>query len=174
MAGSLTVERRTHDRKVASSIPGRNSGRIFFFFFSWVNFLYWLLFDVRSAPLLPQWQVKDPGHFAKSAGGRLYLNTHIPLTIGTKSEWADFAVKAYRGNLSRKRAHTQLVKEHPDTVVSAHWTAVDWSWSKEWKKEKKKKEWCIRGMNHRIFPQNPRIPRKSHQHHCAQSTVKVM
>ena len=30
--------------------------------------------------MLLQWQVKDPGHFAKSAGGRLHLNTHTPLT----------------------------------------------------------------------------------------------
>ena len=28
----------------------------------------------------PQWHVKDPGHSAKSAGGRLHPNTHIPLT----------------------------------------------------------------------------------------------
>ena len=30
--------------------------------------------------MLPQWQVKDPGHSVKSAGGRLHLNTHTPLT----------------------------------------------------------------------------------------------
>ena len=35
---------------------------------------------VRSIPVLPQWHVKDPGHSAKSAGGRLHLNTHTPLT----------------------------------------------------------------------------------------------
>ena len=34
---------------------------------------------VRSIPVLPQWHVKDPGHSAKSAGGRLHLNTHTPL-----------------------------------------------------------------------------------------------
>ena len=31
-------------------------------------------------PVLLQWHVKDPGHSAKSAGGRLHLNTHTPLT----------------------------------------------------------------------------------------------
>ena len=40
--------------------------------------------DSRSmsvpTPLLPQWHVKDPGHSAKSAGGRLDLKTHISLT----------------------------------------------------------------------------------------------
>ena len=31
-------------------------------------------------PVLLQWHVKDPGHSAKSVGGRLHLNTHTPLT----------------------------------------------------------------------------------------------
>ena len=35
---------------------------------------------VRSTPMLPQWHVKDPSHSAKSAGGRLHLNTRTPLT----------------------------------------------------------------------------------------------
>ena len=65
------------DRKVASSNPGRNGGKIFV---SGVNFVCWLLFGVRSTPVLPRWQVKDPGHSAKSADGRLHLNTHIHLT----------------------------------------------------------------------------------------------
>ena len=33
-----------------------------------------------SPHVLPQWHVKDPGHSAKSAGGRLHLNKHTPLT----------------------------------------------------------------------------------------------
>ena len=33
-----------------------------------------------TPPALLQWHVKDPGHSAKSAGGRLYLNAHTPLT----------------------------------------------------------------------------------------------
>ena len=40
--------------------------------------------DSRSlsvlAPVLQQWHVKDPGHSAKSTGGRLQLNTHTPFT----------------------------------------------------------------------------------------------
>ena len=31
-------------------------------------------------PVLPQWHVKARGHSAKSAGGRLHLNIHTPLT----------------------------------------------------------------------------------------------
>ena len=34
---------------------------------------------VRSTPMLPQWYVKQPGHSAKSACGRLHLDTHTPL-----------------------------------------------------------------------------------------------
>ena len=39
-------------------------------------------FGIRSTPLLPQSHVKDPGHSAKSAGGRLQLNTHTPYICG--------------------------------------------------------------------------------------------
>ena len=49
-------------------------------FFSGANFVCWLLFGVCSIPVLPRWHVKDPCHSAKSAGGRLQLNTHTPLT----------------------------------------------------------------------------------------------
>ena len=56
------LERRTRDRKVASWNPGRSSRRIFF---CRVKFVCWLLFGVRSTPVLPQWHVKDPGHSAK-------------------------------------------------------------------------------------------------------------
>ena len=65
------------DQKVASSNPSTSSWRIFF---SRVIFLCWLLFSVCSNPMLLQWYVKDPGHSAKSAGGRLHLNMHTPLT----------------------------------------------------------------------------------------------
>ena len=78
----LLAERRTRDRKVANSNPGRSGGRIFF---SRIYFVCWLLFGVRSTPVLPQWRVKDPGHSTKSAGGRLHLNTHTPLTQRSQS-----------------------------------------------------------------------------------------
>ena len=61
---------------------GRSGGRSFF---SRVNFVCWLLFRVRSALVVPQWHVKDPGHFAKSAGGRLHPNVHTPLTQRSRS-----------------------------------------------------------------------------------------
>ena len=45
-------------------------------------------------PVLPQWHVKDPGHSAKSAGGRLHLNTHTPLTQRSRSGLTMLAVQA--------------------------------------------------------------------------------
>ena len=82
------LEYRARDRKVASSNPGRNDGRIFF---SRVNFVCRLLFGVRSTPVLPLWHVKDPGHSARNADGRLHLNLNLnAYTLNpTKSERAD-------------------------------------------------------------------------------------
>ena len=62
--------------------PSRSGRRIFF---SRVSFVCWLLFGVHSTLVLPQWHVKDPGHSAKSAVGRLHLNTHTPLTQWSRS-----------------------------------------------------------------------------------------
>ena len=71
---SLLVKHQTRDRKAASSNSGRS------IYFSRVNFVCWFLFGVHSTPMLLQWQAKEPGHSARSAGGRLYINTHTPLT----------------------------------------------------------------------------------------------
>ena len=38
-------------------------------------------FGIRSTPMLLS-HVKDPGHFAKSVGGRLQLNMHTPYVCG--------------------------------------------------------------------------------------------
>ena len=73
------LERRTRNRKIASSNPGRSGRRIFF---SRVNSVCCLLFSVRFTLL---WDVKDPGHSAKSADGRFHLNTHTPLTQRSRS-----------------------------------------------------------------------------------------
>ena len=39
-------------------------------------------FGICSTPMLPQQHVEDPVHSAKSAGGRLQLNTHTPYICG--------------------------------------------------------------------------------------------
>ena len=96
----MLVERRTRDRKVASSNPDRSGGRMFF---SKVNFVcyYSVLSNEHTVaawlyprstslhrhhhrafqtPVSPQWHVKDLSRFDKIAGGMLHLNTHTPLT----------------------------------------------------------------------------------------------
>ena len=116
------LEHRTRDRKIASSNPGWSGGRIFS---SRVNFVCWLLFGVRSTPVLPQWHVKDPGHSAKSAGVRFYTLTckHLwpqKVGVGWQCRCPGIVWEAIR-----KRAHMQLVGEHSVTVVSARWATVD-------------------------------------------------
>ena len=123
---SLLVELRTRDREVESSNPGRSGGR--FFFFSRLNFVSWFFFGVRSTPVLPQWHIKDPGHSVKSAGGRLHLTTHTPLT---QRCWLCHCAGIVWEPI-RKRAHAQLIREHSATVVSVCWANLDWSWPKGW------------------------------------------
>ena len=69
-------------------------------------------------PVLPQWHVKDRGHSAKSAGGRLYLNKHTPLTQRSRSELT-MQLSRHSVGTYPETAHTQLVSEHSATVVSA-------------------------------------------------------
>ena len=63
------IECQTHDRKVVGSSPCRSGRKTFF---SRVSFL----FGIHSTPMLL------PGHSAKSAGGRLQLNTQSPYICG--------------------------------------------------------------------------------------------
>ena len=70
------LKRRTRDRKVAGSSPGRGGGRRFF---CCVNFLCWFLFRYPFQPRVTAVARKNPGRSAKTAGGRLQrLNTHAP------------------------------------------------------------------------------------------------
>ena len=41
-------------------------------------------FGIRSTHVLTKQDVKDPGHSAKSAGGRLQLNTHAPTYVALR------------------------------------------------------------------------------------------
>ena len=103
---SSLVEHRTRDQnrqKVASSNPGTSSRRIFS---SRVNFLCWLLFGIRCNPVLPQWHIKNSGHSAKSACGRLYLNMHTPWT---QWRWSGLTMPLRRhsvGTYQKMSSHT--------------------------------------------------------------------
>ena len=113
---SLLVERRTRDRKVASLNPGGSGGRIFLLQSEHrVLTLIRCPFHTRVITLAR----KRPRSFylTKSAGGRLHLNTHTPLT-----------------QRSRSGLVMQLSRHSVDSapVVSARWATVDWTLHKEW------------------------------------------
>ena len=74
---------------------------------------------------------KRPRSFCKSASGRLHLNMHTPLTQRSRSGLTMPLSRRSVGTY-QERVHTQLVREHSVTVVSAHWATVDWSWPREW------------------------------------------
>ena len=44
-------------------------------------------FGICSTPVLLQYHIKDPGHAAKSAGGRLQLKTHAPYIYVVLHKW---------------------------------------------------------------------------------------
>ena len=73
---SLLVQRRLVIERLRVRIPAGAAGE-----FSSPE----LTFCADSTPALPQWHVKDLGHSAKSAGGRLHLNKHTPLTHRSRS-----------------------------------------------------------------------------------------
>ena len=77
------VQRRSRDQMSRGRFPVRAVGEC-----SSPELLSALtLSDSVSVPsnVLPQWHLKDPGHSAKSVGGRLHLNTHTPLTHRSQS-----------------------------------------------------------------------------------------
>ena len=109
------------DRKVASSNPRRFGERIFF---SRVNFVCRLLFGVRSTPVLPQWHVKDPGHSAKGADGRLHINTHTTLTQRSRNGLT-MPLSRQCGNLSGNeltRNLSQNIRPQSSQLAEPLWT----------------------------------------------------
>ena len=147
---SLLVKWWSHDRKLVSLNPGRSSGRIFF---SRVNFVCWLLFVVCSFPRLWQWHVKDPGHSAKSTGGRLLLNMHTPLTQWSQS-WADYAFVGNTWPQSSQLAERLWTDPGLKSGISVHKLIST--------EKKKKRRW---GMNGHTSCQNPLTRAKYHHHH---------
>ena len=79
------LERRTHDRKVASSNPGRSSGRIFF---SRINFVCWLSFSPFH-PRVTAVARNSPRSFCQKC--RWQVTDYL---------WNLFAVKLYRRDKS--------------------------------------------------------------------------
>ena len=77
-----------------------------------------------------QWHVKDPGHSAKSAGGRLHQH---PWPNEVEVGWLCCCPGiVWEPQPITNQAHAQLIREHSVTIISARWANVDWSWPKEW------------------------------------------
>ena len=75
-------------------------------------------------PVLLQWHAKYLGHSAKSAGGRLHLNMHTPLTLQSQSGLTVLfrhTVEMYQGN---KLACNWLGNTQPQSsqLVEPLWT----------------------------------------------------
>ena len=120
---SMLVQHQSHDQNVASLNPGRGSRRIFF---SRVNFWCLLLFGVRSTPVLPQWYVNDPGHSAKSAGGKLHLNKlTTPLTQwsqnGLTMPLCRHSVGTYQETSSHATRQGTLSHSHLSLLSHSDW-----------------------------------------------------
>ena len=79
------LERRTRDRKVAGSKPCWSGGRIFF---SWVNFLCWLLFRYPFHPCVTAVARKRPRSFCQKRRWQVTAkDTHTPYVCGFA--WSD-------------------------------------------------------------------------------------
>ena len=118
--GSSVVRASDSWSKVPGSGPRRIGERIFC---STFNFLCWLFFrcPFRNTPVIPQWHVKDPGHSAKSAGGRLQLNTHAPYLCGFEGGdtklvhgWMVYTELAPR----RQQFHAAPATQQPNSAIS--------------------------------------------------------
>ena len=123
------LERRTRDRKVAGSNPCWSGGRIFF---SRVNFLCWLLFRYPFHPLVTAVARKRPRLSAKSAGGRLPLNTHTPYVCGFAWSYMVHGCMVYT-----ERAEMAAVS-CGTSHASAVSTPLRWIFKKKKKKKKKR------------------------------------
>ena len=78
------LERRTHDRKVPGSSPGRRGGRIFF---SRVNFLCWLLFRYQFHPSVTAVARKRPRSFCQKCRWQVTAKDAYTLPMWLWMKW---------------------------------------------------------------------------------------
>ena len=164
----MLVERRTRDRKVASSNLGRSGGS------GGGDFLLQLsVLTLIRCPFHPQ-RVKDLGHSAKNSGGRLHLNTHTSLTQrsrrGLTMPLPRHNVGTYQGfeltgNTSGNTwpQSSQLAEPLWTDPGIKNGISVREQISPPPKKKKEEEKKRRQGMNDRTFSQNPCKRGKSHQ-----------
>ena len=120
--------------------------------------------------VLPQWHVKDPCHSAKSAGGRLHLNMHTPLT---QRSWSGLTMLLSRHSVGtypeNKLTHNLPENTRPQSfkltepLCTDHGLKSGISVCRLISTSKNKK--CRWGMNGWIFSPNPCKWGKSHNNH---------
>ena len=113
------------------------------------------LMPCQFHPVLTQWHVKDPEHFAKAACGRLHLNTRTPLT---QWSWSGLTMPLSRHSVEtypETSSHTTC----QGMFVSARWATVNWSWHKKRNLHARTnlhfKKKSTPGMNDWTLPQTP-------------------
>ena len=154
------IEHWTCDWKAASSNPGRSGRRIFFS----SQLCVLTLIRCPFCPMLPQWHVKDHSHSAKSAGGRLHLNTHTPMNHRSQSGLTMLPFRKSVGIYYETSSHTTRQGTHGNSCLSllshcglilverVELACVSLSPLKNLKKERKKKH--RQEMNCPTFSQN--------------------
>ena len=107
----------TGNRKVTGLSPSRSGRRIFF---SGSTFSADSYFGIHSTPVLPQQHVKNLGHSAKSAGGRLQLNAHAPHVCGFAWHHVTWCVVVWctQNALRQQQFHNAPARWQPNSTVS--------------------------------------------------------
>ena len=75
-----------------------------------------------------QWHVKDPAHSAKSACGRLHLNTHTPMTQRRRrglTTLSRFRVEIYQGNELTRNSSSGNTRPQSSQLSEPPWTDPD-------------------------------------------------
>ena len=79
-------------------------------------------------PLLPWWHIKDPHNSAKSAGGRLHLNTHSSLTQRRRSGLTTPLSRHSLGTYPKTSSHANLswnIRSQSFQLAEPLWTDPD-------------------------------------------------
>ena len=88
------------------------------------------LYQCPFHPLVTAVACKRPQSFCQKCRWQVSPKHTYSLDL-MKLEWAYYAARHSVGTFQEKRAHTQLIRKHSATVVSACWAIVDWSWPKK-------------------------------------------
>ena len=110
---NLLAECKTRDWNVVSSSPGRSDSKNF-----WRRNFCPHSYLVSIPPHVSVVACKRPWSFCQKYKWQVTPKNTYTLNTA-KLEWADYAVQAQCGKLSGIQAHTQLIREHSATVVSA-------------------------------------------------------